>query len=360
MRTNRIRPGIVLALWLVCAPGPTWAHHSVAGFFNPGEFVEIEGVVTATLWRNPHTEFQVEVTALSGEVTSWRVETGALGILRARGLDREFLHAGDRVRVRGDRSLRELPEVFARNMLLADGREVLLTTRSSPYFTQPEAGELLESVYDEEVEQRARLDAEGIFRVWSTDLEEIPHSGVRMFHGDYPLTEEAEARRAAWDAGDSSLLECTAWNMPNIMYNPLPMEFLRQGGDILLRFEEDDNERLIYMNADPGSGPKPEDRTLLGYSTGYWEGDTLVVATSNLQASVLDFLGTPFSAAIQLVERFTASADGSRLDYRLAITDRGTATEPFEVERFWIWRPEIVVSPYECGEAQSLEAVTRD
>ena len=82
------------------------------------------------------------------------------------------------------------------------------------------------------------------------------------------------------------------------MYNPLPMEFLRQGDDILLRFEEDDNERLIHMNADPGSGRDPDVHTLLGHSTGYWEGDTLVIATKNLEANVLDFLGTPFSSAL--------------------------------------------------------------
>ena len=349
-----------MALWFACAFDTASAHHSVAGFFDPKEFVEIEGVVTATLWQNPHTEFQLEVRVSTGEVTSWRVETGALGILRARGLDREFLHVGDRVIVRGDRSLRNLSEVFARNLLLASGKEVLLTTRSSPYFSRPKAGELLESVYDDEIEQRARLEAKGIFRVWSTDLEEIPHSGVRMFHGAYPLTEEAEATRAAWDAGDSGLLECTEWNMPYIMYNPLPMEFQRQGDDILLRFEEDDNERLIHMNADADSGPNADVDTFLGYSTGYWEGDTLVVATISMEANVLDFLGTPFSSAIHLAERFTPSVDGSRLDYTLAITDPQTFTEPFEVERFWIWRPEIAVSPYECGEAQRLEAVTRD
>ena len=348
-------PGVGLALWFVCVPEVSWAHHSVAGFFDPGEFVEFEGVVTEALWRNPHTEFLVEVTAPSGEVTSWRVETGALGILRTRGLNREFLQPGDRVSVRGDRSLRDLPEVFARNMLLPNGKEVLLTTRSSSYFTRPEAGELLESVYDQEIERTARLNAEGIFRVWSTDLEEIPHSGVRMFHGDYPLTEEAEARRAAWDAGNSSLLACTEWNMPYIMYNPLPMEFVRQGEDIVMRFEEDDNERLIHMNADPDSGPNPDALTLLGHSTGYWEGDTLVVATTNIGANVLDFLGTPFSSEIRLVEQFTPSVDGSRLDYSLTITDPGTMVEPFEVDRFWTWRPEIVVSPYDCGEEQRLD-----
>ena len=343
----------LLALWMVCAPGAARAHHSVAGFFDPDEFVEIDGVVTRTLWRNPHTEFHVEVASPAGEVTLWRVETGALGILRVRGLDREFVQVGDRVSVRGDRSLRDQPEVFARNLLLANGKEVLLTTRSSPYFTRPEEGELLESVYDEEIERRARLNADGLFRVWSTDLEEIPHSGVRMFHGDYPLTEEAEARRAAWDAGDSSLLACTEWNMPYIMYNPLPMEFVRRGGDIVLRFEEDDNERVIQMSAD--AGPGSDVHTLLGHSIGHWEGDTLVVATTNIEANVLDFLGTPFSPAIQLVERFTPTADGSRLDYRLIVTDPGTMTEPLEVERFWVWRPEIAVNRYDCGTAQRLQ-----
>ncbi len=85
---------------------------------------------------------------------------------------------GDRVRVRGDTSLRGQPEVFARNLLLAGGQEVLLTTRSSPYFSGSEPGDLLESVYDEEIERTARRDAEGIFRVWSTDLEEIPICGL--------------------------------------------------------------------------------------------------------------------------------------------------------------------------------------
>ncbi|MCY3732459.1 MAG: hypothetical protein OXF98_14070, partial [Rhodospirillaceae bacterium] len=78
-------------------------------------------------------------------------------------------------------------------------------------------------------------------------------------------------------------------------------------------------------------------------------------ATTNIEANVLDFLGTPFSSVIELVERFTPAADGSRLDYRLTITDPGTMTEPLEVERFWIWRPEIAVSRYDCGDARRLQ-----
>ena len=68
--------------------------------------------------------------------------------------------------------------MFARNLLLAGGQEVLLTTRSSPYFSGSEPGELLESVYDEDIARTARRNAEGVFRVWSTDLEEIPVRGL--------------------------------------------------------------------------------------------------------------------------------------------------------------------------------------
>ena len=229
---------------------------------------------------------------------------------------------------------------------------MLLTTRSTRYFTRAGTGELLASVYDEDTEAAARRDADGIFRVWSTNLEEIPHSGVRMFHGDYPLTEEAQKKRSEWDEGDPSLLGCTEWNMPYLMYNPLPMEFIREGEDILLRFEEDDNERLIQLSS--GAAESGAVGSLLGYSTGYWAGDSLVVNTINLEPRVLDALGTPISASIRLTEWFTPSDDGNRLDYRLEISDPGTFTETFEVERYWIWRPEITVGRYACAEEQRL------
>jgi hypothetical protein len=160
------------------------AHHSVAGFFDPDKLIEIEGVVAGTLWRNPHTGFEVEVTEFSGETTMWRVETGAISVLRARGLDREFLHLGDHVKVYGRESVRGRTEIFADNLLLSSGAEVLLTVGSARYFTRIGGGELLASVYDEEAEAAARRDVDGIFRVWSSDLEEIPLSGVRMFHGN--------------------------------------------------------------------------------------------------------------------------------------------------------------------------------
>ena len=342
------------ALGLTINPHDAWPHHAVSGFFDPNGAVEIEGVVVAIRWQNPHTVFDIEVAGEApGETVEWRAETGALGVLRARGLEREFLHVGDHVRAMGFPSVRGRQELFATNLLLSDGTEVLLTIQARQYFSLDGDGELLESIYDPEVVAAARRDADSVFRVWSTNLEERPAAGARMFNGRYPIFPEAAAMREQWNPGDTTLLGCTEWSMPRLMQNPGPMEFVRQGNDILIRFEEDDNVRLIYM--DPVPGERPTEHSPMGYSTGHWDGETLVVETTNMQAGILDGHGTPHSADTHILERFTPTPDGARLNYGVTVTDPNTFTEPFHVERHWIWRPEIVVGRYACGEEQPFQ-----
>ena len=44
-----------------------------------------------------------------------------------------------------------------------------------------------------------------------------------------------------------------------------------------------------------------------------------------------------------ILERFTLAADGSRLDYTLAVTDPVNFTEPVILEKHWLYHPEITV-----------------
>ena len=343
---------VVATCSLTAIPVTVTAHHSVAGFFDPENQVEIEGVVSVVKWRNPHTVFEVEVSDPSGAVTTWKIESGALGVLRTRELAREFVQVGDKVRIVGDASLRSDHEMFARNMLLSNGKEVMLTAGSKPYFSVREDSGLLEAKYDEEVAAAARRSADGIFRVWSTNLQERPSSGGRMFHGNYPLTAEAESIRAQYNAGDEALLGCTEWAMPRLMSNPLPMEFKRVGDRILQRFEEDDNVRVIHM-VGSDSGDQVSDLAL-GYSTGSWDGETLVVETTRIAPERLDNRGTPFGSGLRLLERFTPVDDGERLNYSLTVTDPEFFTDEFTLQRYWIWRPEMVVGRYDCETDQQL------
>ncbi|MGI9271556.1 MAG: DUF6152 family protein [Woeseiaceae bacterium] len=330
-----------------------FAHHSVAGFFDPDTSVEIEGTVKIVRWRNPHTVFEVDVRNPDGEVITWRIESGALGVLRSRGIGREFIKVGDEVRIMGDSSLRSDREMFARNILLSDGKEVMMTAGSAPYFSVRDDGSMLEAEYDEDIISAAKETAVGLFRVWSTNIEVRP-SGGRILPNPLPLTAAAKAKRADYDAGDEALLGCTEWSMPRLMMNPLPMEFVQEGDVILQRFEENDSVRRIHMGV--AAGDRPDEFLRFGYSTGEWDETTLVVTTTQVSPDRFDNAGTPFSSEMRLVERFSPSDDGDRLDYTLVVSDPKTFTEPFEVKRYWEWRPEITVGAYDCERDQSLSA----
>jgi hypothetical protein len=357
----RIQFGIAVGLLFWVVPRIAGSHHSVGGFFDINQTVEIEGVVTATIWRNPHTVFEVDVDDPSGEVIEWHVETGALGVLQVRGLDREFMRVGDRIRIFGNPSNRGLNEIWANNVRLNNGQEVLVSIMARPYFSLQEGGTLLEPIYDElsaEIERTARRDADGVFRVWSANLRPAPGDG-RVFNGNYPINDAARVNRETWnqnrDIADVDLLGCHEFSMPSLMSNPAPMEFVREGSDILMRFFYGDNERIIYM--DPDTVGVPSDHSLMGHSIGRWDGDTLVVETTNMRAGRLDGGGTPHSSNIHIVERFTPSADRARLDYEINVMDSEYFTESFEQSRHWFWRPEMALGRYACEEAQQLPPI---
>ena len=352
MITKSLRRIPLVIVCLTIVPTASFAHHSVAGFYDPETKIEIEGVVKKVRWRNPHTVFEVDVTSDTGEVVTWSIESGALGVLRSRGLAREFMKPGDQVRIMGDSSIRSDHEMFARNILLPNGKEVVLTAGSFPYFSVENDGDILEAVYDEDVIAAARENADGIFRVWSTDVDNRSSDRLKMFDGNYPLLASATAARAGYDSGAQVLRGCTNWTMPRLMANPLPMEFLRSGENILQRFEEDDNVRTIHMNGDDSeSSVEP---SALGYSTGRWVGETLIIETSRVIPERFDNQGTPYSAEMQLTEHFSLSENGNRLDYVLQVSDPKTFSELFEKRRHWDWRPEIVVSTYNCEQDQQL------
>ena len=80
---------------------------------------------------------------------------------------------------------------------------------------------------------------------------------------------------------------------------------------------------------------------------------TLVSTDDSGQATAWDIealavAGIPLSQSAEIVERFMPREDGALLDYELIVTDPATFTEPVELGKHWIWRPEIDRRPYEC------------
>ena len=336
---------LVLSGLLVAQTAQT--HHSSLGLYDVDRIIEIEGVVTSVRWRNPHPAYTVVVPDQDGEVVEWNVEVGgAITTLRMRGVTRDVVAAGDRVRIAGEASTRGLPELFAHNILLENGQEVLLGIRATPRWPAGLSGDLYESQVDEATADDARARADGIFRVWMADLSAAT-SFLLYRDKAYPLTEFAREEQAQWDARSSPYLGCNSRGMPYLMNNPYPLEFVRRGEDVLLRLEMYDAERLIRMG---GVQPAiPTFSSLYGSSSGRWEGQTLVVETDSIDAPYFDGAdGTPQSGAMRVVEYFTPSESGDRLDYRLVVNDPETFTDEMEFTRYWIWQPEIRVEPFNC------------
>ena len=69
----------------------------------------------------------------------------------------------------------------------------------------------------------------------------------------------------------------------------------------------------------------------MGHSRWVWEGDTLVVDVSNLNAkNWLDQVGNFFSDNVHLIERFTL-ADANTIDYEVTIDDPTVFTRPWTI-----------------------------
>jgi hypothetical protein len=111
---------------------------------------------------------------------------------------------------------------------------------------------------------------------------------------------------------------------------------------ILILIEMVHDSRIVRMNSEHIS---PDIRKWMGDSIGHWEGDTLVIDTTN-------FNDTPglYNATrdLHVVERFTRTEDA--LHYSFTVEDPNTWTEPWSGSYNWP-RSEETVYEYACHEA---------
>ena len=116
--------------------------------------------------------------------------------------------------------------------------------------------------------------------------------------------------------------------------------------------------RIIRLD---GSAHIPDNiRLWQGDSVGHWEGDTLVVDTTNLNGKTwLNEVGDVVSYAEHAVERFIPG-DGERLTYEATITDPITYTKPWTIRIPLTRQPEelLEVACHEDnGDLQNLKSV---
>ena len=112
-----------------------------------------------------------------------------------------------------------------------------------------------------------------------------------------------------------------------MLYNNLH-QIVQTRDSVLILNEMVHDARIIRMNAEH---LPPTIRKWMGDSIGRWEGDTLVVDTTNFSDKTR-FSGS--SENLHIVERFTR-VDAKTLLYRFTVEDPSTWTRPWTGEYTW-------------------------
>lgn len=155
--------------------------------------------------------------------------------------------------------------------------------------------------------------------------------------GDYlglPINESARAFAEAWDASRLTVPEhqCRAHSSPYILRGPLNMRIWeerdRETQQIVALHIDISNfqqRRTVWMDGRPHPSSKAE-HTWMGFSTGRWEGDALVVTTTHIKQMWHRRNGVPQSDRVTLTERFMLH--GPVLTYVTITDDPVYLTEP--------------------------------
>jgi hypothetical protein len=125
---------------------------------------------------------------------------------------------------------------------------------------------------------------------------------------------------------------CVSAGMPNMMSMTYGMEIQQTRDRITIYGELNDVYRRIYLDGRKPSAKVLDDPTFAGYSTGRWEGETLVVDTVAIREDTLFDTFSPHSDQFTVRERIRFVSPGV-IEDQITSTDPKALVEPFTAVR---------------------------
>lgn len=151
---------------------------------------------------------------------------------------------------------------------------------------------------------------------------------------------------------------CLPMGIPATELIGVPFKMIQTPGILVILHELDFTFRQIYTDGRPlPVDPQP---SWLGYSSGKWEGDTLVVETAGFNdKSWLDAGGHTHSEALRVQERFRRR-DFGHMEMQITIDDPKTFTKPFTIKANHLLVPDSDILETVCGENERDRAHLAD
>ena len=154
-------------------------------------------------------------------------------------------------------------------------------------------------------------------------------------------------------AGIDIMVNCQPNGMPMLMAGPYANEVLQNAKQINWFQEFPGETRRIYLDGRPHPDPKAYPASYTGHSTGWWDGNTLVVDTVNIRTNtLLDSQGQMkdgqgHSEALRIIERLRL-VDARTLRVDATVEDPQALVKPWHYTMTFHRHPAEEILEYVC------------
>jgi hypothetical protein len=186
--------------------------------------------------------------------------------------------------------------------------------------------------------------------IWDGGGRARPVNSERVPWGkeNFPdLNERALAYQKVFDEALSPKYDCQPSTSPAIQYDPYSMEVVQWPDRVLFRYEKDDQLRTIWLD---GRKPTPLDFSLQGFSVGRYDGNALMVQTTNFVFDIVgfdDYNGIPSSTQKIVRERYWR--EGEELRVTVTVEDPMFLRKPTSYTTRWLPAPKgYKLLPFDC------------
>jgi len=176
--------------------------------------------------------------------------------------------------------------------------------------------------------------------------------------GEAPYQPWAKAlvqKRMADNSKDNPDAHCLPMGLLQFHEHIQPRKIVQTKDIIVIIYEANYGLRQIFLDGRklPDNDPTP---WWYGYSVGHWEGDTLVVETTNLRdGGWLDIWGSPLTDKAKITERITRPKYGQMI-IDVTIDDPKAYTKPFTVRFNQRLAPSDELIEFVCNENERSDA----
>jgi hypothetical protein len=301
---------VILAMALGM-PGTGLAHHSHASI-NRDDVRIYTGVVTKYGWNMPHVFLKVRGPDPEGNLVDYSIEMGSPPGMMRRGWTKNTFKVGEAITWEGahDHNLKR-HYTGLKWVERADGTRVGNDR----------------SIKKEEL-IKPSTDFTGL---WTRDLK----GGKAHYYPPegWNLTAFGQKMVDNFDEVQNPMRTCGNMGPPKSMLIPYPITFSQPDEKtILMQRDLMEKIRVVHLDKSVPAGAPSQ----LGHSIGWFEGDELVVETTNFIADKWGIhTGIDSSDQKHLLERFSLSNNGLSMDVVITVTDTVYLAETKVFEHHW-------------------------